>query len=177
MHNFVHDMLHASPAARRIEALWEVRPRPPFMWARCPIRHTDALTPPSLTATGIRTRHDSRGQVRQRHVIRIGYMRALFIPTILVLTPPSKWLVFSDLDRLEMVLQGTSCLLEMRTCSMTPTAREYEKAHKRDRRDLQCFFDSSLPYLRHRDVRQWGDALVLERDRDLPMGGDDRDGA
>ena len=27
MHNFVHDMLHASPAALRIEALWEVRPR------------------------------------------------------------------------------------------------------------------------------------------------------
>lgn len=26
MHNFVHDMLHASPAALRIEALWEVRP-------------------------------------------------------------------------------------------------------------------------------------------------------
>ena len=26
MHNFVHDMLHASPAALRIEALWKVRP-------------------------------------------------------------------------------------------------------------------------------------------------------
>ena len=26
MHNFIHDMLHASPAALRIEALWEVRP-------------------------------------------------------------------------------------------------------------------------------------------------------
>ena len=25
MHNFVHDMLHNSPAARRIESLWRVR--------------------------------------------------------------------------------------------------------------------------------------------------------
>ena len=28
MHNFIHDMLHATPAALRIEALWKVRPRP-----------------------------------------------------------------------------------------------------------------------------------------------------
>ena len=27
MHNFVHDMLHGSPVALRIEALWKVRPR------------------------------------------------------------------------------------------------------------------------------------------------------
>ena len=25
MHNFVHDMLHNSPAAKRIESLWRVR--------------------------------------------------------------------------------------------------------------------------------------------------------
>lgn len=53
--------------------------------------------------------------------------------------------------------------------SPAPTAREYEKAHKRDRGDLQGFFDSSFPYLRHPEVRHWGDKLALERDRDLPV--------
>lgn len=28
MHNFVHDMLHYSPAAQRIEALWLVSRKP-----------------------------------------------------------------------------------------------------------------------------------------------------
>ncbi|KAI9573845.1 HD domain-containing protein [Boletus coccyginus] len=101
MHNFVHDMLHASPAALRIEALWN---------------------------------EYEQGTTAEAKFVK-------------------------DLDRLEMALQ----------------AREYEKAHKRDRRDLQCFFDSSLPYLRHRDVRQWGDTLSLERDRDT-SGWEDRDG-
>ncbi|KAI6167305.1 hypothetical protein EDD17DRAFT_1469037 [Pisolithus thermaeus] len=49
-----------------------------------------------------------------------------------------------DLDRLEMALQ----------------AREYEKEHCRH---LQDFFDSSLPLLRHDEVRGWGEALDRER--------------
>ncbi|KAI6126177.1 HD domain-containing protein [Pisolithus croceorrhizus] len=49
-----------------------------------------------------------------------------------------------DLDRLEMALQ----------------AREYEKEHCRY---LQDFFDSSLPLLRHDEVRGWGEALDRER--------------
>lgn len=52
-------------------------------------------------------------------------------------------------------------------------AREYEKAHKRDREDLQCFYDSSLPYLRHPEVRHWGDMLARERASDVER----RDGA
>jgi len=103
MHNFVHDMLHASPAARRIEALWE--------------EYEQGVTP-----------------------------EAKFV---------------KDLDRLEMALQ----------------AREYEKAHGRDRSDLQCFFDNSLPYLRHPEVCQWGNTLASERERDLPVDVDGRGGA
>jgi len=106
MHNFVHDMMHASPAALRIEALWQ---------------EYEAGT-----------------------------------------TPEAKFV--KDLDRLEMALQ----------------AREYEKAYDRDRGDLQGFFDSSLPYLRHPEVRHWGEALSRERDHDIgvdvnvhsrPLGG------
>ncbi|KAF9219732.1 HD domain-containing protein [Gyrodon lividus] len=52
-----------------------------------------------------------------------------------------------DLDRLEMALQ----------------AREYEKAQSRGRDDLQSFFESSLPYLRHPEVCQWGETLARER--------------
>lgn len=44
------------------------------------------------------------------------------------------------------------------------TAREYEKAHRRDRGDLQGFFNSSLPYLRHSEVRHWGETLTRERE-------------
>lgn len=50
-----------------------------------------------------------------------------------------------DLDRLEMALQ----------------AREYEKRHARN---LQVFFDGSIPSLRHDQVREWGDMLTRERD-------------
>ncbi|KAF8548852.1 HD domain-containing protein [Imleria badia] len=105
MHNFVHDMLHATPAALRIEALWK---------------------------------EYEEGE-----------------------TPEAKFV--KDLDRLEMALQ----------------AREYEKVHGRARGDLQGFFDSSFPYLRHPEVRHWGDTLALERDADLPVGArvDGRDGA
>ncbi|KAN0088791.1 HD domain containing protein [Tylopilus felleus] len=91
MHNFVHDMLHASPAALRIEALW------------------------------------------QEYEERV--------------TPEAKFV--KDLDRLEMALQ----------------AREYEKTHGLN--DLQCFFDSSLPHLRHAEVRHWGDTLASAREGDL----------
>ncbi|KAG9309444.1 HD domain-containing protein [Chiua virens] len=93
MHNFVHDMLHASPTALRIEALWH--------------EYEEGVTP-----------------------------EAKFV---------------KDLDRLEMALQ----------------AREYEKMHRRERGDLQDFFDSSFSYLRHPEVRHWGDSLAKERDSDV----------
>ncbi|KAG1743132.1 HD domain-containing protein [Suillus lakei] len=51
-----------------------------------------------------------------------------------------------DLDRLEMALQ----------------AREYEMAHALD---LQPFFDSSLPRLRHPEVKRWGEDLARTRPR------------
>ncbi|KIJ20593.1 hypothetical protein PAXINDRAFT_160158 [Paxillus involutus ATCC 200175] len=90
MHNFVRGMLHASPAALRIEALWK--------------EYEEGTTD-----------------------------EAKFV---------------KDLDRLEMALQ----------------AREYEKEHSKDQGELQGFFDSSLPYLRHPEVRQWGEALARERE-------------
>ncbi|OAX41054.1 HD domain-containing protein [Rhizopogon vinicolor AM-OR11-026] len=86
MHNFVHDMLHGSPAALRIEAIWE---------------------------------EYEEGETNEAKFVK-------------------------DLDRLEMALQ----------------AREYETAHAMD---LQSFFDSSLPHLRHPEVKQWGETLAQTR--------------
>jgi len=39
-------------------------------------------------------------------------------------------------------------------------AREYEAAHALD---LQPFFDSSLPHLRHPEVKRWGEDLAQAR--------------
>ncbi|EJD43817.1 HD domain-containing protein [Auricularia subglabra TFB-10046 SS5] len=54
---------------------------------------------------------------------------------------------FADLDRLEVSLQ----------------AREYEERHGTP--NLQEFYDSSLPSIKHPEVRQWGQDLLGERDR------------
>lgn len=86
MRNFVHDMLHGSPAALRIEALWK---------------------------------EYEEGESSEAKFVK-------------------------DLDRLEMALQ----------------AREYETAHALD---LQPFFDSSLPHLRHPEVKRWGEDLARTR--------------
>ncbi|KAF9244117.1 HD domain-containing protein, partial [Melanogaster broomeanus] len=94
MNNFVHDMLHGSPAALRIEALWK--------------EYEEGATDEAKFVKGTYQPH---------------------------------------LDRLEMALQ----------------AREYEQAHERGRSDLQGFFDSSLPCLRHPEVCQWGATLARER--------------
>jgi putative hydrolase of HD superfamily len=52
----------------------------------------------------------------------------------------------SDLDRFEMAAQ----------------ALEYERAH--GTQTLQPFFDSSVPHLRHAEVREWGSDLLRERE-------------
>ncbi|KIK49104.1 hypothetical protein CY34DRAFT_70364 [Suillus luteus UH-Slu-Lm8-n1] len=88
MRNFVHDMLHGSPAALRIEALWK---------------------------------EYEEGETNEAKFVK-------------------------DLDRLEMALQ----------------AHEYETAHALD---LQPFFDSSLPHLRHPEVKRWGEDLAQTRSR------------
>jgi putative hydrolase of HD superfamily len=54
--------------------------------------------------------------------------------------------VVPDLDRFEMAAQ----------------ALEYEQAH--GSQTLQPFFDSSLPHLRHTEVREWGADLLRERE-------------
>ncbi|KAI0060664.1 HD domain-containing protein [Artomyces pyxidatus] len=87
MHNFVHDMLHNSPAAQRIEALWQ--------------EYEDQATD-----------------------------EARFV---------------KDLDRFEMASQ----------------ALEYEREHGMT--TLQPFFDSSIPLVRHPEVRLWGADLLQER--------------
>jgi putative hydrolase of HD superfamily len=43
---------------------------------------------------------------------------------------------------------------------MLCAAREYETARAMD---LQSFYDSSLPYLRHPEVKQWGETLAQTR--------------
>ncbi|KAG8932742.1 hypothetical protein FRC02_000643 [Tulasnella sp. 418] len=89
MNNFVHDMLHYSPAAQRIEALWN--------------------------------EYEAQETEEARFV--------------------------KDLDLLEMGLQ----------------AMEYERSSGGSR-NLEPFFQSSLPRLRHAEVREWGEALRKERE-------------
>ncbi|KAF9511401.1 hypothetical protein BS47DRAFT_1185728 [Hydnum rufescens UP504] len=86
MRNIVHDMLHNSSAAQRIEALWQ---------------------------------EYEAGETAEAKFVK-------------------------DLDRIEMALQ----------------ASEYEKRHDKD---LQAFFDSSLPKIRHPEVRDWAEDLERER--------------
>jgi len=88
MDNFVHDMLHDSPAAQRIKSLWQ--------------EYEDGQSP-----------------------------EAKFV---------------KDLDRFEMASQ----------------ALEYERHH--GAKDLQTFFDSSIPNVRHPQVQQWGQDLLAERE-------------
>jgi putative hydrolase of HD superfamily len=44
---------------------------------------------------------------------------------------------------------------------MAAQALEYERAH--DPQTLQTFFDSSIPFIRHTEVREWGSDLLHER--------------
>ncbi len=55
-------------------------------------------------------------------------------------------MIVLDLDRFEMAAQ----------------ALEYERAH--GSQTLQPFFDSSIPHLRHAEVRGWGTDLLRERE-------------
>ncbi|RPD64450.1 HD domain-containing protein [Lentinus tigrinus ALCF2SS1-7] len=89
MQNFVHEMLHDSPAAQRIMALW----------------------------------NEYEAQESQE---------AKFV---------------KDLDRFEMASQ----------------AFEYERNH--GMQNLQPFFDSSLPLLKHPEVKTWGEDLGRERQK------------
>lgn len=88
MQNFVHEMLHDSPAALRIMSLWK------------------------------------------EYEVQV--------------TPEARFV--KDLDRFEMAAQ----------------ALEYERAH--DSQTLQSFFDSSIPSIRHTEVREWGADLLRERE-------------
>ena len=45
---------------------------------------------------------------------------------------------------------------------MAAQALEYEQAH--GSQTLQPFFDSSIPHLRHTEVREWGADLLRERE-------------
>lgn len=72
-----------------------------------------------------------------------------------------------DLDRFEMASQGLSVLLInlplLISNSKHCLAFEYEKNHQT--KTLQPFFDSSLPKIRHPEVRQWGEDLLVEREQ------------
>ena len=41
-------------------------------------------------------------------------------------------------------------------------ALEYERNH--GAKDLQCFFDNSIPNVRHAQVQQWSQDLIIERE-------------
>ncbi|KIY70127.1 HD domain-containing protein [Cylindrobasidium torrendii FP15055 ss-10] len=91
MNNFVHEMLHDSPPAKRILNLWK------------------------------------EYEMQE--------------------TPEARFV--KDLDRFEMASQ----------------AFEYERVNSD--KDLQTFFDSSVPHIRHEEVAQWGDSLLKERARSM----------
>ncbi|KAL1748163.1 HD domain-containing protein [Schizophyllum fasciatum] len=100
MHNFVHEMLHDSPAARRIMKLWkeyEARQTPEAQFVKA--------TP--------RPQFDSDERI-------------------------------ADLDRFEMAAQAFA----------------YEQ---RTGKNLQTFYNSSIPGIRHTEVRSWAAELDAER--------------
>ncbi|KAF7430495.1 hypothetical protein PC9H_006203 [Pleurotus ostreatus] len=103
MHNFVHDMLHYSSAAKRIEALW--------------LEYEEGRT-----------------------------AEAKFV---------------KDLDRFEMACQGMRTYPCITDIWLKYQALEYER--RNEEKDLQSFFDSSLPFIRHPEVQGWGKDLLNER--------------
>ncbi|KAI0761784.1 HD domain-containing protein [Trametes elegans] len=109
IHNFVHEMLHDSPAAKRIESLWK---------------------------------EYEEGESKEAKFVK-------------------------DLDRFEVACQGTLSAqvgtAGYVTDTFLGTASEYERNH--GMQTLQPFFDSSLPFIRHPEVQQWGEALSDERKR------------
>jgi len=67
-----------------------------------------------------------------------------------------------DLDRFEMAAQGeqfSKAYTNEIGCSI-PAASEYEVAHGKN---LQPFFDSSIPHIHHPEVREWAASLTDER--------------
>jgi putative hydrolase of HD superfamily len=67
-----------------------------------------------------------------------------------------------DLDRFEMAAQGkrdplVQSVLDTQTKSK---AVEYEQRHNRS---LQPFLDSSIPNIKHTEVKEWGATLVQGR--------------
>ena len=62
MHNFVHEMLHNGPAARRIEALWQVRVSP-----------TLAILKLTSFSPGVRGPIDPRSSVCERYELLVGW--------------------------------------------------------------------------------------------------------
>jgi len=48
----------------------------------------------------------------------------------------------------------------MNLAAATPAASEYEVAHGKE---LQPFFDSSIPHIQHPEVREWAASLSNER--------------
>lgn len=56
---------------------------------------------------------------------------------------------------------------------MAAQALEYEQAH--GSQTLQPFFDSSIPQLRHTEVREWGADLLCEREEMRASAGHQHD--
>lgn len=123
MENFVHEMLHDSPAALKIMSLWK--------------EYEDQSTAEARFVKG--------GFARPRR----GPHHYIFLAHLLT--------HMLDLDRFEMAAQ----------------VLEYERAH--DSQTLQPFFDSSIPYLRHSEVREWGADLLREREQMRTRADDEHD--
>lgn len=59
-----------------------------------------------------------------------------------------------------MATQGILQIWSLDQSLLVPSALEYEKRHNKD---LQPFFDSSIPKLSHSEVKEWGVDLISER--------------
>lgn len=99
--------------------------------------------------TGVRRRPNGGSEVRE------GWGHHPFPPW-----PIQAHADMTDLDRFEMACQGMiySCITDIQ---LRLLALEYERRH--EGKDLQSFFDSSLPFIRHHEVQAWGHDLLNER--------------
>ena len=88
MNNFVHEMLHNSPAAQNMQKLWKA--------CLCKLSYSSSLTPLAYRSSkkGKPTRHDSS--------------KARTFPFQPMLRTDEDLMVHLDLDRFEMALQGNS---------------------------------------------------------------------
>lgn len=156
MYNFAHEMLHDSPSAARIMNLWEVRTS---AWVRREL--LSYLHKSESCITSVHYRNTKKDKQKRQNSWKVSLVVFLISKNKNI---GLKAVSLADLDRFEMASQGNSISINNNPNSSeitVPEALEYERAHSIR---LQPFFDSSLPNIRHPEVKSWADDLERERD-------------